>query len=353
MNGSEQIAVITFRGNARRELSVRWILLVIFAATLLAQAQSYQTTVTPLANEDFAQPCNYDIAFPAGARTVRAVWVTFDRGRDIMKFYSDPEVVAFAQHHDLALMMPHQCPGKNAPGGPEEMDMDPTHGVGRALFTALHQFAQQSGHRELSSAKLILLGFSGTGALFAHFVGFAPDRVVASIPTDPGHYDPVGVDNVRLPPKALAVPELIMAGGADKVSGTERPYNYFRRYRDRGSPWAFLVQNKTPHCCIVNTKSLVLEWLDRIIKLRQPSPMKPLRKIDDSHGWAGFIRTCPAAMHDGWGSPTWDVCDASIQPLGRVAPKDKMPAGWFPSHRFATDWLDFIRQTTHPLTSLP
>jgi len=83
-------------------------------------------------------------------------------------------------------MMPHQCPAKNAPGGPKEMDMDPSHGVGRALFSALDQFARQSGHPELSSAKLILLGFSGTGALFAHFVGFAPDRIVASIPADPG-----------------------------------------------------------------------------------------------------------------------------------------------------------------------
>jgi hypothetical protein len=41
---------------------------------------------------------------------VRAVWVTFDRGRDIMKFYSGPDIVAFARRHDFVLMMPHQCP---------------------------------------------------------------------------------------------------------------------------------------------------------------------------------------------------------------------------------------------------
>ena len=61
-------------------------------------------------------------------------------------------------------MMAHQYPAKKAPGGPEEMDMDPSHGVSRALFTALDQFAQKSGHPELSAAKLVLLGFSGTGA---------------------------------------------------------------------------------------------------------------------------------------------------------------------------------------------
>jgi len=233
------------------------------------------------------------------------------------------------------------------------MDMDPSHGVGRALFTALEQFAAASGHQELAKAKLILLGFSGTGALFAHFPGYAPDRVVAAMPADPGHYDPVGVDNVRLPPAALDVPELVIAGGADKVSGTQRPYDYFRQYRDRGAPWMFLVQNKTPHCCIINTKPLLLAWLEQIVELRRPSATQSLRKIDVSRGWAGYIRTCQAEVHDTWGTPTWDVCDASVQPVGKAAPANKIPAGWLPSERLANDWLALIRQPTHPLTSMP
>jgi hypothetical protein len=332
---------------------VRLILIGLFALTSLVQAQSFETTVTPLSNETLAGPCQYDLTLPAGHRAVRAVWVTFDRGLDIMKFYSDPEVTAFARRHDLALMMPHQCPAKNVPGGSHEMDMDPSHGIGRALFTALDQFARQSSHSELSSAKLILLGFSGTGALFAHFVGYAPDRIVASIPADPGHYDPVGIDNVHLPSSALGVPEFIMTGGADKICGTQRPYNYFRRYRDRGAPWAFLVQNKTPHCCIINTKSLMLAWLGEIIKMRQPSATKPLHTVDNSQGWVGFIRTCPSDIHDDWGAPTWDVCAASIQPVGHAAPRDQIPAGWLPSLRVAKMWLEFIRQPTHPTMSLP
>jgi hypothetical protein len=233
------------------------------------------------------------------------------------------------------------------------MDMDPSHGIGRALFAALDQFAHQSGHSELSSAKLILLGFSGTGALFAHFVGYAPDRIVASIPSDPGHYDPVGIDKVNLPPLSLNVPELVIAGGADRVCGTQRPYNYFRQYRDRGAAWTFLVQNKTPHCCIINTKSLLLMWLDEIIKLRNPRPTKPLRKIDDTLGWLGYIHTCPSDVRDIWGSPAWNACDASIQKVGQAIPTDMIPGGWLPSHRVAKEWLEFTKQETHPTTSLP
>ncbi len=332
---------------------MRWILIALLTLAPLAHAQSLETVVTPLPKENFAGPCHYDIIFPAGPRSVRAVWVMFDRGEDIMKFYSDPDVIAFAQRHNLALMMPHQCPAKDAPGGPKEMDMDPSHGVGRALFTALEQFAQQTGHPELRSGKLILLGFSGTGALFAHFVGYAPERVVASIPADPGHFDPVGIDNVHLPPSALGVPELVIAGGADKICGTQRPYDYFRQYRERGAPWAFLVQNKVPHCCIVNAKPLILAWLNEIINLRRPSPTASLRKIDRSRGWVGFIRTCPSEIHDTWDTPTWDVCDASIQRVHSASPTDKIPAGWFPSQRVATEWLEFIRQPSHPVTSLP
>jgi hypothetical protein len=336
-----------------QEQAVHAILIGLFALTSLVHAQSFQTSVAPLSDETLAGPCKYDLSLPAGRRPIRAVWVTFDRGLDIMKFYSDPDVVAFARRHDLALMMPHQCPAKNVPGGPREMDMNPSHGIGRALFAALNQFALQTGHSELSSAKLILLGFSGTGALFAHFVGYAPDRIVASIPTNAGHYDPVGIDNVQLPPPALAVPELVVTGGADNICGTQRPYDYFKRYRDRGAPWTFLVQNKTPHCCVINTKSLMLDWLDQVIKMRQPSSTRPLRTIDSSRGWLGFIQTCPSSIHDDWGASTWDVCNASIQPIGRSAPKDMIPAGWLPSHRVATEWLGFIKQPTHPTTSMP
>jgi pimeloyl-ACP methyl ester carboxylesterase len=326
---------------------------VVVLVASLVSAQSFQTTVTPLPSESFAGPCSYDLTLPAGKEKIRAVWVTYDRGRDIMKFYSDPEVIAFARRHHLALMMPHQCPAKNAPGGPQEMDMDPSHGIGRALFSAADQFAHLSGHPELSSAKLILLGFSGTGALFAHFVGYAPDRVVAAILAAPGHYDPVGIDRVHLSPTAIQVPELIIVGGADKVSGTERPYNYFTRYREKGAPWTFLVQNSTPHCCVINTKAFLLDWLEKIVNLRQPSPTIALRKIDQRHSWLGYIKTCVTDVRDSWTATTWNVCDATIELERRTPPVEMIPAGWLPSHRLATEWLDFIKQPTHDTASLP
>ena len=69
--------------------------------------------------------------------------------------------------------------------------------------------------------------------------------------------------------QALCVPELIIVGGADNVTGTARPYLYFRKYRDLGALWAFVVQNKSPHCCTANTKSLMLHWLEAVIAQTQ------------------------------------------------------------------------------------
>ena len=67
--------------------------LLAFCPCLLAQ--STQTSVTPLADEDSSGSCHYEIMLQRGNKPVRAVWVIFDRGRDIMKFYSHAEVVGF------------------------------------------------------------------------------------------------------------------------------------------------------------------------------------------------------------------------------------------------------------------
>lgn len=67
--------------------------LLAFCPCLLAQ--STLTSVTPLADEDSSGSCHYEIMLPQGNKPVCAVWVIFDRGRDIMKFYSHAEVVGF------------------------------------------------------------------------------------------------------------------------------------------------------------------------------------------------------------------------------------------------------------------
>src|SRR5260370_2286709 len=91
------------------------IKLVVLAAVLTsafadAQLQQYRTVDPPRAGENIDQPCKYQASFPARKRLVKAAWVTYDRGPDITKVYSDPEVLAFAEKNDLAMVVARQRP---------------------------------------------------------------------------------------------------------------------------------------------------------------------------------------------------------------------------------------------------
>ena len=335
---------------------LRRLLLTLFLCSTSAygQMRQFQATVEPIAGENFASSCSFELSLPDPEKPVTAVWLTYDRGYDISRFYSDEEVVAFAAEHGFALLLAHQCPAKDPPTHERgEMDMDPSRGVARSIFAALDNFAQQTKHPELSSSKLIVLGFSGTGALFAHFVGYAPDRVLAAILTNSGQTDPYGMDRIDLSPTATAVPQLIIVGGADEIGGTQRNFEYFEKYRKRGAPWIFLVQNGIPHCCVINTRAFVLNWLDEIIKLRLTAATNSLQKIDDRRGWVGFIRPCDTTKRDHWGDTLWNVCVATVQTATSATPSDALPSGWFPTRNLAIEWQAYIQQKDHPLNSFP
>ena len=165
------------------------ILLFIISSYSVALAIEFKTAVTPLPTEVIAAACHYALTFPVPNHSIQAVWVIFDRGHDVHDLYSDAAILAFARRFRLALLLHGHCPGKAAEDR-MDMNMDPSKGLGRALFTTLDQFARATGHHELSRTKLIFLGFSGAGPLCARLVGFAPDRALAAILSAPGHYEP-------------------------------------------------------------------------------------------------------------------------------------------------------------------
>lgn len=316
-----------------------------------------QTSVAPEPGEDVTAPCHYELTLLDPARTIRGVWVIFDRGRDMQRYYGDPDVHAFARQHDLALLLAFHCRAKSSSG---DINVEPGQGLGRALLVGLTQLAQVSKHPELASVGAILMGFSGTGALVARFPEFAPERVRAVIVAGAGHDDPVGMDTIRLSPMAASIPQMILVGSGDAVSGTQRPYEYFRRHFDQGAPWAFVVQNKTPHCCVINAKALVLNWLSHL----------SLRPFDRSAGLYAFIRTQPSTIEtcpdprpalvppwcqstkDNWGGANWQIASAAVEKRS-TPPRGMRAAGWLPNRAVAREWLSFVTVSQHPITSLP
>ena len=325
------------------------IWLVWITSSAAAQTTRYETAVKPAPDEDIARNCRYELTLPNPARPIRAVWVIFERGREVTTLYRDPEVIAFAQRQQIALMMAWNCPSKNY----GDMNVNPSRGIGRVMFSALEQFARTTSHPELAESKVILLSFSGGGSLVARMAGYAPDRVIAAIPYAPGNVDPLGIDTVEHPAEALTIPQLIIANGGDNMCGTERPYKYFQQYYERGAPWTFVVQNNIPHCCIGNAKNLILTWLEAIIKLRQPTAeSNTLQPVSRRSGWSAFFKTELTATKDDWGQPTWNMVDVETLPLGRVKSERGMTAGWLPTRGVLNAWLSFVK-ATHTIISEP
>ena len=205
-------------------------LFFLFSPFSIAQTIRFETSVAPLSDEDIASDCHYELTIPDPTHRIAAVWVIFDRGHDVHDLYSDKAVLAFARHFQIALLLHGHCPGKRAEDH-NDMNMDPSKGLGRALSTALKKFASEAQYPELLSAELIFLGFSGAGPLCARLVSFVPNHVLAAVLSSPGHYEPLGIDTVEQNTSSLVVPELIIVGSADNVSGTARPYLYFRKYK--------------------------------------------------------------------------------------------------------------------------
>ena len=338
--------------NGQRQTEMRPI--VIFAASVVllcrlvaASTEQYRTYVVPTSSETMQGPCEYELTLRDASKPVKGVFVIVERGWQVGNLYFDPEVVTFAERNDLALVLARHCRDKTE----DDMDIIPEHGVGRALLQSLNQFAQQSHHPELAGSKIILFSFSGGGSMVARMVAYAPERILAAIEYAPGHYEPMGIDTVKLPEAALSVPQFIIANGADDRCGTQRPYAYFEHYHDR-APMTFMIQNRVPHCCVMNVTSIVLLWLNDVVNQRQPSKDKTPAAIDWRNSWEGFIKTEDSSVRSWKTQPVWNVAEAWIKRKGESAPPGAQDAGWLPSERFADAWLAFEKKREHPITPL-
>jgi len=214
------------------------------------------------------------------------------------------------------------------------MIVEPDKGVGRTLFSALSQFAESEGRPELGTVGIIAMGWSGAGSLVSRLAGYRPERYVAGIAYAPGQYEPLGMNTIELSAQAIRSPQLIIANGSDNINGTERPYGYFRKYYEQGAPWTFVVQNRTPHCCIQNAQNLILEWLHAVLR------MQDQRGIGDH----GYLRVEFSKVVDEWKRPVFNATSSRIGTKGKNT-RGELPAGWMPSAAFAQEWLVFTRKT--------
>jgi hypothetical protein len=265
---------------------------------------------------------------PNTRKPIRAAWVIFDRGQDYLQWFQERRIRAFATEHDIALVLAMHCRSKER----GDMIVLPEKGVGRSLFSALDQFADSERRPELKSIGIIAMGWSGAGSLAARLAGYRLDRYVAGIAYAPGQYEPRGMDTIELPDRAVKRPQMIIANGGDNINGTERPYAYFKKYYERGAPWTFAVQNRTPHCCLQNAQTLILEWLRGVLVAAD------LERIGTVE--YGYITAEFSDVVDEWKKPVFNAASSRVGPKGKSR-RGELPAGWMPSSMFSREWLAF------------
>jgi hypothetical protein len=313
-------------------MRISWTALALLPAGLLAQSAGvYTVDVPPEPGESFAEACRFELTIPAAEYSTRAVWVIYDRGRDTRAFYDDEQLFQFAERRHLGLLWARHCPAKET----GETDPDPSHGAGRALLTALNRLQRPSGHGELSTSKIIVLGSGDDAALTARMAQFAPERFMAAIV-----HAPTGFEKLQSPPN---VPQLVIANAADPAAGTKHPFGYFQRHLTNGAPWVFAVQ-QSDEGALSASKPLLFAWieglLDTIPDTNAPVSMGALQRS----GWWLFLRMQDSGEKDDSGQPLTLAADARIAKVGQSPPSGYQHAGWVPSKKMAEAWQNFIRR---------
>jgi dienelactone hydrolase len=186
-------------------------------------------------------------------------------------------------------------------------------GVTNALLSLLPRLAEESGHKELTSAPLLFWGHSAAGGAAETFANKFPDRILASV-----LYHSAGGGGTPIK-AATQIPTLIINGGKDTTVPPNGPEDFWKRGRTVGAPWTFVVEPDATHGDLTkNAPDLMVAWIKAVARQRLALEGTTLRAITEA-GWIGDHRTgetAPAAAFTG----------------------SKTDASWLPEEATAREW---------------
>ncbi len=292
-------------------------------------------SVATLPGEDLAGPCRYELiglqqavpqpAVPQPAGVLKGVLVIFERS-DTAQVMEDASVRAMAAMLHFAILWAHECDARST----GDLQADAAKGPARTLEVALQKFAMATGHAELTSAPLVLFGFSAAGVLSATMETVWPDRLAGVMLYAAGSAY-TDLDTVVVTAASAAIPTLVLTNAEDDKSGTSRSYRYFKRGQAMGARWGYGVQNNTDHCCSLSTRSILLPWLAAIA----------------AGGNASAVPVTFVAIPDGTVDAQGEM-DADFSFAGLGAGGGGIETAWMPDAVSAKAWLAWV---TNPGTN--
>jgi len=203
------------------------------AAPAHSRHKKQSTRLRSLRNRpDVASDCRYELTLPDSAQTIRATWssssaVVISRNLPGCRGSS----VRSAQ--SLALLYPSTARRRRI----ETWTLTRFSGLRRGLLVALRQFADKSKHVNsrlpVDLARVLWNRVVGRG-----FAAYAPERVIAVIATDPGILIRSALTR-SICHQTQPIPQLILVGSADAISGTQRRMRTFESTSTwlRGHSW--------------------------------------------------------------------------------------------------------------------
>jgi dienelactone hydrolase len=212
----------------------------------------------------------------------------------------------FARDHSLALVA---CYFKTDDLSTGLTYSQAEYGSGRALLAGLAALGKVSGHPEMESVPLFLLGFSAGGQFSYSFACFCPERTAAFVSNKGGVYLTPATDAAR------AIPGLFIMGEKDTASRRSAIREVFAKNRTLGACWFMAVEPKYGHNT-ANANDLALPFFEAVMRSHER----------------------PAAERAGI---VLDLDHHKLIPPG-VPPKDAGLTLWFPDEPTMAVWNHFM-----------
>jgi pimeloyl-ACP methyl ester carboxylesterase len=245
---------------------------------------------------------------PRDVSRVRAVVVLFSAGLSWDglggSFYRDAQLRSLAQQLGCALLLPRITNIVQTDRGLGSIDTLRNAGAGGAdaLVALLQRLGEESGHRELADAPVLLWGNSRTGHFVATFAALHPQRTIAFVQY---HTGGPGLEMNGL----REIPALLLEAKGDiatNKSQAQWPADFFsetgwKRGRAAGAPWTFGIEPNASH---INEKdlpvanALVIPWIAAVLQQRLSPGGKALRVVSGASGWLGDLNTHEIAPLD-------------------------------------------------------
>ena len=296
----------------------------LLAAALLFADGTYYKKYYPAPEKPapgvFAYGALWQIWIPPGVETLRGVVVhqhgcgtaSAERGKDAV---CDLHWQALARKYDCALMaVSYEQTGDCA------LWCDPRNGSAQSFLTALDDFAEETGHPELTAVPWALWGHSGGAQWCGTMTHLYPERIAAAWLRS-GHSDTIGHTFDSLPSTAefFQTPILFNIGTAEREGNLsliwKDGFPLFDRVRAQGGKIGFLIDPHTDHET-GDSRYPAIRFLDECLAARLP--LTPGDAV---------LRPAPEGVLLSAG----DVADEAVKPFARHGI-------WLPSEGFAEVW---------------